>query len=153
GANTAIFSIVDSLVLRALPVREPRQLAILTQGSWTNPIWEQIRDRRDLFDGAFAWSTNRFNLAAGGEAEFVDGIWASGGIFDTLGVSALVGRTFTAADDRRASPDGPVAVISYDYWHRRFGGAADAVGRTLTLERVPFTIVGVTPPGFFGPDV
>ena len=154
GANTAIFSIVDTLVLRALPVKEPRQLVILTNGSWTNPIWEQIRDRGELFDGAFAWSTNRFNLAAGGETEFIDGIWASGAMFETLGVAPVLGRTFTAADDRRGGgPDGAVAVISYELWQRRFGGGADAVGRTLAIERVPFTIVGVTPPQFFGPDV
>ena len=71
-----------------------------------------------------------------------------------LGVPAILGRTFTDADDRRGGgPDGPVAVISYSFWQRRFGGAADAIGRTLTLDRVPFTIVGVMPPDFFGLDV
>ena len=154
GANTAIFSIVNSLLLRPLPVREPQQLVTLTQGSWTNPIWEQIRDRPQLFDSAFAWSEARFNLASGGEAEFVDGIWASGGLFETLGVSAILGRTFTSVDDRRGGgPDGPVAVIGYEFWQRRFGGAADVVGRTLNVERVPFTVIGVTPPDFFGPEV
>jgi putative ABC transport system permease protein len=160
GANTAIFSLVDSLLLRALPVKQPQQLVMLSDGSpngqqsWTYPIWDQIRQRPQLFDGAFAWSGNRFNLASGGETEFVDGLWASGGIFDTLGVRAMLGRTFADADDRRGGgPDGAVAVISYDFWQRRFGGAADAIGRTLNVERVPFTVIGVTPPGFFGPDV
>ena len=154
GANTAIFSIVNSLLLRPLPVRQPQQLVTLTKGSWTNPIWEQIRDRPELFDSAFAWSETRFDLASGGEAEFVDGIWASGSLFETLGVRSILGRTFTAADDRRGGgPDGPIAVISYDFWLRRFGGAGDVVGRTLNIERVPFTVVGVTPPDFFGPQV
>src|SRR5262245_29293713 len=160
GANTAIFSIVNGLLLRALPVKEPQQLALVTNNpargitSWTNPIWEQIRKRRDLFDGAFAWLSTRFNLAAGGETQFVEGIWASGSIFDTLGVPAMLGRTFTEADDARGGgPDGAVAVISYGFWQRRFGGAADAIGKTIELERVPFTIVGVTPVGFFGPEV
>jgi putative ABC transport system permease protein len=157
GANTAIFSIVNSLLMRPLPVRQPQQLVTLTmrdQENWSNPIWEQIRDRPELFDGAFAWSDTRFNLASGGETEFVDGIWASGGLFDTLGVRPILGRTFTAADDRRGGgPDGPVAVISYDFWQRRFGGAADVVGRTLHVERVPFTVIGVTSPDFFGPEV
>jgi len=154
GANTAIFSIVNSLLLRPLPVRQPQELVTLTDGSWTNPIWEQIRDRHELFDSAFAFSENRFNLASGGETEFVDGIWASGSLFETLGVRAILGRTFTTGDDRRGGgPDGPVAVISYEFWQRRFGGAADAVGRTLNIERVPFTVVGVTPPDFFGPEV
>jgi len=154
GANTAIFSIVNSLLLRPLPVHEPQQLVTLTNGSWTNPIWEQIRDRHDLFDSAFAWSDTRFNLASGGETEFVDGLWSSGSLFETLGVRAILGRTFTAGDDRRGGgPDGAVAVISYDFWQRRFGGASDVVGRRLNIERAPFTVVGVTPPDFFGPEV
>ncbi|MEO8078100.1 MAG: ABC transporter permease, partial [Acidobacteriota bacterium] len=86
--------------------------------------------------------------------EFVDGVWASGRYFDLLGVQAILGRTFTEDDDRRGGgPDGAVAVISYNFWQRRFGGAADAIGRPLTVERVPFTIVGVAPPDFFGVDV
>jgi predicted permease len=160
GANTAIFSVVDSLLLRALPVKAPQQLVQLVdastdpQRSWTYPIWEQIRQRPQLFEHAFAWSNARFNLAPGGQTEFVEGIWSSGGMFETLGVPALLGRTFSDRDDRRGGgPDGPVAVISYDFWQRRFGGAADAIGRTLDIERVPVTVVGVTPPGFFGPDV
>ena len=158
GANTAIFSILDALLLRSLPVKDPQQLALIgvtsNNRSWTNPIWESIRERQDLFSGAFAWSTTRFNLASGGQAEMVDGLWASGAYFDTLRVPAILGRTFSTADDRRGGgPDGPVAVISYNFWQRRFDGAADAVGRSLTVERVPFTIVGVTGPEFFGTDV
>ena len=160
GANTAIFSILDSLLLRSLPVKEPQQLVMLGDGesgrptSWTNPIWDQVRNHERLFDGAFAWSGSRFNLAPGGQTELVDGMWASGRLFDVLGVPAILGRTFTEADDRRGGgPDGPVAVISYSFWQRRFGGAADTIGRSLTVERVPFTIVGVTPPSFFGVDV
>jgi predicted permease len=161
GANTAIFSLINGLLLRALPVRAPQQLALVTDDvaagieSWTNPIWEQMRERRhDLFDDACAWSTTRFNLSEGGETQFVDGLWASGGMFDTLGVAAMLGRTLSPADDvRGGGPDGAVAVISYSFWQRRFGGAADAIGHTLTIERVPFTIVGVTPPDFFGPEV
>ena len=154
GANTAIFSILDSLMMRSLPVSEAQRLVTITRGSWTNPIWEQVRDRAHLFDGAFAWSSGRFNLASGGQTELVDGIWAGGSYFEVLGVPSILGRTLTAADDRRGGgPDGPVAVISYSFWQRRFSGAADVIGRSLTVERVPFTIVGVTPPSFFGTDV
>jgi putative ABC transport system permease protein len=159
GANTAIFSILDAVMLRVLPVKDPARLTIISMGandnrSFTNPIWEQIRDRQEPFDGAFAWSSTRFNLAPGGPTEYVDGIWASGGFFQVLGVPAILGRTFTPADDRRGGgPDGAVAVISYSFWQRRFDGAADVVGRALTIERVPFTIVGVTGPEFFGADV
>src|SRR4029453_7571459 len=112
---------------------------------------EEMRARPSVFDGGFAWSSTRFNLARGGQTELVDGLCASGRIFDTLGVPAILGRTFTEADDRRGGGrDGPVAVISYGFWQRRFDGAADVLGRTLTVERVPFTITGVTPPRFFG---
>src|ERR1700686_5791814 len=80
--------------------------------------------------------------------------WVSGSFFDMLGVPAVLGRTLFDVDDRRGGgPDGPVSVISYSFWQRRFGGAADVVGRTLALDHVPFTIIGVTPPGFFGADV
>jgi predicted permease len=157
GANTAIFSIVESLLLRALPVREPERLVRLQGGSWTNAIWEAIRDGDpQLFESSTAWSDEgvRFDLGQGGEAQPVLGLWTSGSFFDVLGVPAILGRTFTPADDRRGGgPDGPVAVISYPFWQRRFGGDADVIGRSLTLDRVPFTIIGVTPPGFFGPSV
>jgi hypothetical protein len=159
GANTAIFSILDSLLLRSLPVRDPQQLTILGQGKdsrvfLTNPIWEQIRGHESLVGGLFAWSSTRFNLAQSGQTELVDGLWASGGMFDVLGVQPLLGRMFTRVDDqRRGGPGGAVAVISYNFWQRHFGGAADVVGRSLTVERVPFMIVGVAPPSFFGVDV
>jgi predicted permease len=158
GANTAMFSLVDSLILRALPVPEPQRLAILTdrppQGEWwTNPIWEAVRDH-SVFDRAFAWSTQQFDLAPAGESQMVDGIYASGEMYSTLGVNAILGRTLRASDDRRGGGDaGPVAVISYAFWQRQYGGAADAVGRTLSIGGRPFTIVGVTAPDFFGPDI
>ena len=155
GANTAIFSIVNGLLLRALPVHEPERLVVLDRGSWTNPIWEELRERQaGLFAGAAAFSLDRFDLARGGQAEFVEGVYASGGFFEVLGVPAIVGRTLTPADDRRGGgADGPVVVISHGFWQRRFGGAADVIGRPLFLNRVAFTIVGVTPPGFSGPVV
>jgi putative ABC transport system permease protein len=159
GANAAIFSILDTLMLRTLPVKSPDRLAVLGIGnsdrdSFTNPIWEQIRDRRDLVDGAFAYSSARFNLSTTAQTDFVDGFWASGRIFDVLGVPAILGRTFTEADDRRGGgPDGPVAVISYRHWQSRYSGAADVIGRQLTIDRLPYTIIGVTPPDFFGVEV
>jgi predicted permease len=154
GANTAIFTLVDSLVLRSLPVREPARLVRLEGGSWTNPIWEQIRERQqEVFESAAAFSDTRFDLASGGEADFVQGLFVSGGFFEVAGVPAILGRTLDRDDDRRDGGPGAVAVIGYGFWQRRFGGAADAVGRSLSLNGVPFTIVGVTPPSFFGPSV
>jgi predicted permease len=156
GANTALFSIFNSLILRPLPVRDPDSLALLSDGSWSYPIWNEIRTREtELFDGALAWSAQRFDLSAGGQTEPVDGAYVSGGFFDVLGVTGFRGRMLTPADDGNASrgTDGPVAVISHRLWRQRFAGAPDVVGRQLTVQRLPFTIVGVMPPGFFGADV
>ena len=106
------------------------------------------------FDGVLAWSDQRFNLAASGETQPVDGLVASGEFFTTLGVKAALGRTFTVADDvRGGGPDGPVVVISDGLWRRRFDGATNIIGTPLLVEGVPLTIVGVTPPGFLGLDV
>jgi len=155
GANSALFSIYNGLMLRSLPVPEAGRLVLLENDSWTNPIWEEIRGRQEqIADGGFAWSAERFDLSPSGETDPVDGIFASGRMFDVLGVSAIRGRTFTPADDNRhAGRNGAVAVISYGFWQRRFGGADEAIGRTLSINGQPFTIVGVTPRGFFGPDV
>jgi putative ABC transport system permease protein len=162
GANSAIFSLANSLMLRALPVAEPQNLAIVrsgtpgTQGSrsvFSYPIWDQIRRRAPMFGGAAAWVDQRFDLAQGGEREPVDGIFASGEFFTTLGVPAFLGRTFMSADDVRGGGPDAVAVISYGLWRRRFGGASNVIGTPIIVERVPFTIIGVTPPGFFGAEV
>jgi putative ABC transport system permease protein len=158
GANTALFSILDHLVLRTLPVHDPTRLVTLgldeVEDSWSHPVWEAIRERSAIVDGALAYSSGRFNLSQSGPTEMVDGIWVSGSYFETLGVPAIIGRTLTPEDDRRGGgTNGPVAVISYAFWQRRFGGAVEAVGQSLTVERVPFTIVGVSAPGFFGTDV
>jgi len=167
GANTALFSIVDALVLRPLPVRDAERLTLLSSTvksatsdetwvniSWTNPIWEAVRDRSSMFDDAFAYSDIQLDLSQRGTVDPIDGLRASGRMFDVLGVNAALGRTFTDADDRRGGgPDGPVAVLSYGFWQRRFGGARDVIGRQITLNRVPFTIIGVSQASFFGPDV
>src|SRR5256712_1870272 len=124
GANTAIFSLVDSLILRALPVVEPQRLAVISDtravnggftAGWPYAVWDQIQKRAQPFDGACAWMTDQFNLAqGGGETQPVDGLYVSGSYFPTLGGQALFGRTFTATDDwPGGGKDGPVAGISY----------------------------------------
>jgi putative ABC transport system permease protein len=154
GANTALFSIFNSLILRPLPVHEPGRLALLTNGSWSYPIFQEIRAREaDLADAAVAWSPQRFDLSQSGRTVPADGAYVSGRFFDVLGVSAIRGRMITSVDDGGTAPDGPVAVISHRLWRQYFAGAGDIIGRQLTVQRVPFTIVGVMPPGFFGPDV
>src|SRR6185369_11847492 len=154
GGVTALFSILNSITLKPLPVRDPGRVVLL-DGSWTNPIWEAIRDRQaGIADGAFAWATDRLNLSPAGAADMVEGLWVSGSLFDVLGVPTAMGRPIHPQDDvRGGGADGPVAVISDAMWQRRFAGAPDVLGRRLTIERVPFTIVGVTPASFFGPDV
>jgi putative ABC transport system permease protein len=166
GANTAIFTIVNSVLLRPLPVSEPNRLVTLSSGGainggwmiqpWERQIWEQIRLHRDAFDGILAVSAfiERLDLAQGGEMQPVDGIFANGEFFSTLGVRAHRGRTFTLADDvPGGGPDGPVAVISHAFWQRHFGGSDSVIGRSIVIEREPFTIIGVTPPEFFGVDL
>ena len=123
GANTALFSIFSSLILRPLPVRDPGSLALLSNGSWSYPIWKEIEARQaGLFDGAFAWSSQSFDLAPGGQSDPVDGAYVSGRLFDVLCVATVRGRTITPADDGGAAPDGPVAVISHRLWRHRFRG-------------------------------
>ena len=118
---------------------------------FTNPIWEQVRDRQDVFSGAFAYSPTRLNLAVGGEVRNASTSWVSGDFFRTLGVNPILGRTITAADDKRGCP--AIAVLSYDFWQREYGGAADVFERRLTLNSHPVRIVGVAPRGFNGIQV
>jgi putative ABC transport system permease protein len=154
GANTAIFSLIDSVILKTLPVSHPEQLLQVTPGEtpfFTNPIWEQLRDREDVFSGIFTYSLERFNLAAGGEARFAQASYASGQFFDALGLHAIIGRTFAVADDRRSCAG--TAVLSYGFWRREYEGRVNVVGKTISLDNHPFEILGVLGPGFTGVDV
>jgi putative ABC transport system permease protein len=165
GANTAIFSLVDAVMLRMLPVQRPVELVQVvgrTMGSrgegtsggpsfLTNPIWEAIRDRQDVFSGAFAWSRRQFDLAQGGEAQYADGLYVSGDYFRTLGVRPAAGRLLTTRDDVRGCAG--AAILSYGFWQERYGGDQGAIGRVITLNDQPFQIVGVSAPGFSGMDV
>ncbi len=167
GANTAIFSLINGLLLHRLPVTRPEQLVLIADPSrggnlpagvpnqmpfmWNYRLWEEIRQRPDLFQSACAYFYSRFDLASGGETEFVDGLYVSGEFFRTVGVSPTVGRLLTDGDDQRGTAVKRVAVIGHDFWRRRFGGDPDVVGQVLNVERLPFTIVGVLPAGFVGP--
>jgi putative ABC transport system permease protein len=102
GANTAIFSILNAVMLRSLPVEAPQRLVQL-DGTYTNPIWEQVRDHQQAFSGVLAYSGNRFDLASGGESHFANGIWVSGDFFRVLGVPAIQGRSITPRDDRSSA--------------------------------------------------
>ncbi len=155
GANTAIFSLIDSVVLKFLPVNHPEELVQVTMGKgdgeFTNPIWEQIRDRQDIFSGAFAYSSARFNLSQGGEARYARGNWVSGQFFETLGVRTILGRAFTPADDKRGCA--ATAVLSYDFWQKGFEGSNGVLDRSISLDGHPFQIIGVIQAGFTGVEV
>jgi predicted permease len=156
GANTAIFSVADAVLLRSLPVSHPEELVALTLGAnprhyFTNPLWEAIRDRQDAFAGVFASSARSFNLASGGEARRVDGAWVSGDFFTTLGVRPAAGRLLVRADDYRGCP--AVAVVSHGFWQREYGGSPNAIGSTISLDGHPFEVVGVADPRFSGVDL
>jgi len=156
GANVAIFNTLDALFFKKLPVQRPDELvSVLSEprnSGFSNPLWEQLRDRQNVFVGIFAWTTPTFNLAQGGEVRNASGLYASGEFFTTLGIRSYRGRLLTREDDRRGG-EVQVAVLSYDFWQRELGGAEDAVGSQIRLDGNAFQIVGVTPPGFFGLNV
>jgi len=166
GANTAIFQLLDAVRLRTLPVKNPQELGVVriderkwTSGrmegpySWlTRPMWEQIRDHQEGFSGIFAWAATEFNLASGGEAHYVRGNFVSGDYFRVLGEPPILGRVFTAADDRHGC-GAPGAVISYGFWQREFGSEPSTLGRKITIEGHPFEIIGITAPSFYGVEV
>ncbi len=166
GANTAIFQLLDSVRMRTLAVQDAQELAVIQihdrhwgSGRWngryatfTNALWEQIRDRQEGFSHIFAWGTTGWNLKTGGEALYARGTWVSGDYFNTLGVPALLGRVLNPSDDVRGC-GAPGAVISYAFWQRQYGGDANIVGRKITLDGHPFEIVGVTPANFYGVEV
>ena len=152
SATTAVFGLIDGLVLAPLPVREPARLVWLKDPSFSYPVFAEVRARgSEIFDGFFAWNLDRLNVQWTSEPEPAEVLMASGDFYSTLGIRAVAGRTFDAADDRiGGGPQGMVAVISYPCWQRRFGGDPSAIGRSVRLDQTAFTIVGVTPPGFFG---
>lgn len=162
GANTAIFSLIDAVMLRSLPVNRPEELVRVTtpdrsgglgEGSdnFTNPLWEAIRDRQDIFSGAFATADEHFDLGSGGESRPVAGAWVSGGYFSTLGIRPAAGRLVAPADDYRGCP--PVAVVSHGFWSSAYGGSPGVVGTTLSLNGQSFEIIGVAGAGFSGMQV
>jgi predicted permease len=161
GANTAIFSLIDAVMLKTLPVQNPKELVLLVRTrlnpnrppdpSFSNPVWQQIHDHQDIFSGVFASADTEFDLAQGGVAHSVKGLYASGEFFNTLGVRPAAGRLLTSGDDVRGCPG--AAVLSYGFWQEHYGGALSAVGSMISLNRHSFPIVGVAPPGFFGINV
>ena len=165
GANTAIFELLNAVLLQSLPVANPQELAEVrgvdmdkARGNVssaypvvTNPIWEKLREDHQGFSGIAAWRDTGFSRDSGGDARFAKGLWVSGDFFRVLGVRPIQGRVFTAEDDRPGCGL-PGAVISYGFWQQEYGGGP-ALGRKLMLNDKPVEVIGVTPASFFGVDV
>ncbi len=161
GANTAIFTLFRALMLRMLPVARPQELVTLYRtGGWgrgysSYPLYLEIQKRGDLFQAVLARSSVdkvRFSTGAPGGAETVQREHVTGNYFQTLGVGAAIGRLI-GDEDNRTPHAHPVAVLSYDFWQRRFGGDPGVLGRSVTVNEQPLTVIGVAGRGFAGVEV
>jgi putative ABC transport system permease protein len=166
GANTAIFQLLDAVRLRTLPVKKPQELVSVriderhgisgsTSGRYselTYAMWEQIRTQQQGLSSIFAFSPTEFNISPSGEIHGVQALWVSGEFFETLGVQPALGRLLTPADDKLGCASSGV-VISNSFWQHEYGGDRTVVGRTLSVNRHPFQIIGVTPAGFYGVEM
>jgi len=175
GANTTIFTLINAVGLKMLPVADPSRLVVLrwdapdrvptparsTWGSsrseggrhsgtsFSYPAFERLRDRNEVFSGLFGFaSLGRVSLSADGEPGLAQCEVVSGGAFEVLGVRPVLGRSITGEDDRQGAE--PVAVLSHGYWQRRFGSDPTIVGKAITVNRRAVVVVGVAPPGFLG---
>jgi predicted permease len=176
GANTAIFSLVNAVMLQSLPVRHPEQLVVAQWSahawpqnigtssfgdcsglgrsgpnsggcSFSYPMFKEIRDQKELFSSIAAFAgPAQLDLSGNGPASMAQGELVSGDYFQTLGVRSALGRTLEPSDEQPGAT--PVVVLNYGYWQSRFGGAAGAIGKAIRLNGVVFTIVGVTEPSF-----
>jgi predicted permease len=163
GANTAIFTLLDQVLLRLLPVKNPQQLVLLTMrgrhygNNWggnaiSYPMYRDFQDHNEVFSGMFCRFPTRVNLTFGGQAERVEAELVSGTYFNVLGVTTVLGRPFTPEDDR--VPNGhPLLILSYDYWKQRFGGDPSILGRTVTVNKHDLTVIGVAQAGFDGVEL
>jgi len=164
GANTAMFGLVDQILLRLLPVQNPRELVQLTVeggrfgsnngdglGTFSHPLFVAFRDRNTVFSGLTGQMVTSASLIGTDRNEVVSVGLVAGNFFDVLGVRAQAGRLLTAEDDK-VKGGHPVAVLHYDFWRNRYAGKGDVIGSTIRLNGTPFTVVGITAAGFEGTD-
>jgi macrolide transport system ATP-binding/permease protein len=161
GANTAIFSLINTALLRPLPVERPDQLvslnSTLSNGTQSLPVtsypnYRDLRDRNNLLSGMLAYRTADVSLSKDGVNERVWGYLATGNYFEVLGVKPALGRFFNPADDK-VHGGHPLAVLTYECWQKRFAGDPQAIGKTVIINGHNFTIIGVAPPGFYGSEI
>ena len=159
GANTAIFSLLDQALLRSLPVRDPNQLVVLSgtgkawdgslsdngagvERSFSYPMYRDLRDKSTVFEGLIGTWPAQVGIARNGVSNMANAEIVTGNYFSVLGVGAAKGRLFAQADD--TTPGGnPVVVVSFNYWKTHLGADAGVVGQTLSINGLPFQIVGV----------
>jgi predicted permease len=154
GANTAIFSVVNELLLRPLPFRDPERIVMLWevtpsgrhQNTTSRANFLAWRDQNKSFENIAAFSDQRLNLTGVGDPEEVSVQLASSGLFKVLGVEPILGRTFSKEDVQQGAAQ--VAVLSYGIWQRRFGGNTGIIGKPITLNGDPYTVIGIMPKGF-----
>jgi predicted permease len=167
GANTSVFTVLNGLLLKMLPVRNPQQLAVVGNPNWASsrsngtprvdvfsyPLYKELRDHNSVFDGLCAAATDHHIEVDPGNAQFPDqkinGRMVSGNYFTLLGVQPAAGRLISDADDTAESAN-PVVVLSYDYWQRKFAGSLSIINKDIRLNGFPFTVIGVAPRGFDG---
>ncbi|MGE0128309.1 MAG: ABC transporter permease [Blastocatellales bacterium] len=167
GANTAIFSITDQILLRMLPVERPEELVVLRSpgpktgrvssdgddaASMSYPVYKALRDRNDAFSGLLARFAVSLSVAGNGQTERADGELVSGNYFEVLGVRPALGRVFNQEDDRTPGAH-PVVVLSHAYWTRRFAADPGILNKTLTVNGALMTVIGVSRAGFYGVQV
>ena len=157
GVNALVFSVVNAIVLRPLPVDQPGQLAFLENlqfgAGQSFPNYRQVRDRNQVFSGTLGYRVVQIELESNANA--ADRTWgylATGNYFDVLGIKPFLGRVFHAEDDLHAGGS-PYAVLSYGAWQARFGGDHEIVGKTVRVNRQPYTVIGVAPRDFHGTEV
>jgi predicted permease len=164
GATTALYSLIDQVVLHALPVDHPERLVLIdwigfqnaetlgTDNLMSYPICRDLQQQKDFFDGVFCRAATTINLSTSGEPRLTAAELVSGTYFSVLGVSPALGRLLTIDDDQIPGSS-PVVVLSHDFWKNQFGSAQDIVGRKVLVNQYPMTVVGVAPPAFHGIDV
>src|ERR1700721_4558347 len=167
GANAAIFSVTDQVLLRLLPVQNPEELVVLHApgpqpgrnwsdgdrgAAWSYPMYKALRDHNQVFSGLLARFPIQASVSGQGNTELANGELVTGNYFETLGVSQALGRVFSSQDETAPGAN-PVVVLSYGYWERRFGRDPGILNKQLAVNGHPLTVVGVSRAGFSGGQV